>query len=44
MTEFPFWVNGFYHWGIGGYGSRWEVDDYPASSYANSTLHQIWIR
>lgn len=44
MTNFPYWKNGLYHWGIGGYGSRWEVDDYPASSYANNTFHQIWIR
>lgn len=43
MTEFPFWLNGTYHWGIRGGGSRWEVDDYPGNS-ANSTLHQIWIR
>jgi hypothetical protein len=43
MTEFPFWVNGVYHWGIRGGASRWEVDDFPNSS-ANSTYHQIWIR
>ena len=43
MTEFPFWLNGTYHWGIRGGASRWEVDDFPNSS-ANSTYHQIWIR
>ena len=43
MTEFPYWVNGTYHWGIGGGGSRWEVDDYPGNS-AYNTFHQIWIR
>ena len=43
MTNFPFWLNGTYHWGIRGSGSRWEVDDFPNSS-SNSTFHQIWIR
>jgi hypothetical protein len=43
MTEFPFWLNSTYHWGIRGGGLRWEVDDYPGNS-ANSTFHQIWIR
>lgn len=43
MTNFPFWLNGTYHWGIRGGGSRWEVDDYPGNS-SNSTYHQIWIR
>lgn len=43
MTEFPFWLNGTYHWGIKGSTNRWEVDDFPNSS-ANNTYHQIWIR
>lgn len=43
MTEFPFWLNGTYHWGIKGGTNRWEVDDFPNSS-ANNTYHQIWIR
>jgi hypothetical protein len=43
MTEFPFWLNGTYHWGIKGGGSRWEVDDFPGN-FANNTYHQIWIR
>jgi hypothetical protein len=43
MTEFPFWLNGTYHWGIKGGTNRWEVDDFSAG-YQNSTYHQIWIR
>ncbi len=43
MTEFPFWLNGTYHWGIRGGGSRWEVDDF-SGNFAYSTYHQIWIR
>ncbi|MEY4307815.1 MAG: hypothetical protein RL422_18 [Bacteroidota bacterium] len=43
MTEFPFWVNGTYHWGIKGGAVRWEVDDYPNNA-SKSTFHQIWIR
>jgi hypothetical protein len=43
MTNFPFWLNGTYHWGIQGHGSRWEVDDFPGDSRHN-TYHQIWIR
>jgi hypothetical protein len=43
MTEFPFWLNSTYHWGIRGGGVRWEVDDFP-NNFANSTYHQIWIR
>jgi hypothetical protein len=43
MTNFPFWLNGTYHWGIQGGGSRWEVDDFPNSA-SNHTHHQIWIR
>jgi hypothetical protein len=43
MTEFPFWLNGTYHWGIKGGTNRWEVDDFPAG-YQNNTYHQIWIR
>jgi len=43
MTEFPFWKDGSYHWGIKGLNYRWECDDFPASS-ANNTFHQIWVR
>ena len=43
MTNFPFWLNGTYHWGIRGHDSRWEVDDFPGN-YSYNTLHQIWIR
>ena len=43
MTEFPFWLGGTYHWGIRGYTTRWEVDDFPNSNSYN-TFHQIWIR
>ncbi|MHA8091632.1 fibrinogen-like YCDxxxxGGGW domain-containing protein [Aquirufa regiilacus] len=43
MTEFPFWLNSTYHWGIRGQTYRWEVDDFPNNS-AYSTHHQIWIR
>jgi hypothetical protein len=43
MTNFPFWLNGTYHWGIKGGGSRWEVDNFPNNS-AYNTYHQIWIR
>lgn len=43
MTEFPFWLNATYHWGIKGGGNRWEVDDWPNDS-SNNTFHQIWIR
>ncbi len=43
MTEFPFWLGATYHWGIRGYSTRWEVDDFPNSNSYN-TFHQIWIR
>jgi F5/8 type C domain/Fibrinogen beta and gamma chains, C-terminal globular domain len=43
MTNFPFWLNGTYHWGIKGSGNRWEVDDFP-NNFSYSTHHQIWIR
>lgn len=43
MTNFPFWLNSTYHWGIRGHDSRWEVDDFPGNS-AYNTYHQIWIR
>jgi hypothetical protein len=43
MTEFPFYQSGAYHWGIRGFGFRWELDDF-ADSPANDTLHQIWVR
>lgn len=51
MTSFPFYKQGFYHWGIRGlYGTchpfRWETDDdvsaCPSSNL--STYHQIWVR
>lgn len=41
MTEFPFYKGGYYHWGIRGRGSRWEVDD--KDNYKD-TFHQIWVR
>ena len=43
MTEFPFYTNSAYHWGVRGQGSRWECDDYANSSTYN-TLHQVWVR
>jgi hypothetical protein len=43
MTEFPFWLNGTYHWGIKGGTNRWEVDDFPGN-FVYNTYHQIWIR
>lgn len=43
MTNFPFWLNGNYHWGIKGLGNRWEVDDMSGNS-AYHTFHQIWVR
>jgi hypothetical protein len=54
MTEFPIYGastigNPRAHWGIFGQGGRWEVDDYPnaqgaANTYAQSTIHRIWVR
>ncbi len=43
MTNFPFWLNGTYHWGIRGNNTRWEVDDYNGGN-GYHTYHQIWIR
>lgn len=43
MTNFPFWLNGTYHWGIRGLDARWEVDNYP-NDFSLNTFHQIWIR
>jgi prepilin-type N-terminal cleavage/methylation domain-containing protein len=42
MTEFPFYHPGMYHWGIRGFGYRWDVDNQANSSL--STYHQVWIR
>ncbi|MDO7877571.1 FG-GAP-like repeat-containing protein [Hymenobacter sp. ASUV-10] len=42
-TEFPFFTSGAYHWGIKGFGNRWEADDY-ANNPANNTLHRIFVR
>lgn len=43
MTWFPYFTGGTYHWGIGGAGSRWEVDDYTNNASQN-TYHQIWVK
>jgi len=46
LTQFPYWRNGNYHWGIRGF-NRWEVDDFPAvqggSSTGSDTIHRIWL-
>lgn len=42
MTNFPMYLGGTGHWGIGA-GTRWEVDDIPGNSSRN-TYHQIWVR
>jgi hypothetical protein len=54
MTNFPIYGNSTIgnpraHWGIKGQGDRWEVDDYPgiqgaATTFAQSTIHRIWVR
>ena len=53
MTNFPMYGNSTIgnpraHWGIRGGGSRWEVDDYPASQggsdSGHNTIHRIWVR
>ena len=41
--NFPFYKSGTYHWGIRGFGNRFECDDYP-NSYQHTTLHQVWVR
>ena len=43
MTNFPFYYGGNYHWGIGGLGNRWELDDYPGGS-SQHTIHRIFVR
>lgn len=43
FTNFPFYRNGDKHWGIQGFGSRWEVDDYAGGSGYN-TLHRVWVK
>eukprot|EP00976_Prorocentrum_cordatum_P020493 416541-Prorocentrum_minimum.AAC.1 len=43
MTNFPIYVPSQFHWGIGGGGSRWEVDDMANNANYN-TYHQIWVR
>ena len=45
FTEFPFYQNGAYHWGIRGNGAgghRWECDDFAYAAY--TTQHQVWVR
>jgi hypothetical protein len=42
-TEFPFYRNYTYHWGIRGQSVRWECDDYPGNA-TRDTFHQFWIR
>ncbi len=44
MTDFPFYRDSWYHWGIQGAGmTRWEVDDFN-DGFAYHTWHQIWAR
>jgi hypothetical protein len=43
MTEFPFFAESTYHWGIQGEDNRWECDDY-ANGYGFHTLHRVWVR
>lgn len=43
INQFPFYSNATYHWGISGYGTRWEVDDFP-NNFANSTRHLVFLR
>jgi hypothetical protein len=43
LTNFPYWRGGQAHWGIGGLGNRWEVDDYSNGPNYN-TLHMVFIR
>lgn len=43
LTDFPYYKGAAYHWGLRGFGNRWECDDYPNDSSA-STLHQVWVR
>ncbi|MDY8134566.1 T9SS type A sorting domain-containing protein [Aquimarina sp. 2201CG5-10] len=42
LTSFPFYKHSNFHWGIRGFGSRWEVDDYALN--AESTIHRVWVR
>lgn len=43
MTNFPFYRDGLYHWGIKGNSNRWECDDYSRGS-GYHTLHRFWVR
>jgi hypothetical protein len=44
LTSFPmFKSDATGSWGIYGFSTRWEVDDWPNSA-ANSTLHRVWVR
>lgn len=43
LTNFPYWTNGAYHWGVQGDGSRWEVDDFPGDA-SQDTIHRVWVR
>lgn len=43
MLDFPFYDYGATHFAVGGYGTRWECDDW-ANSGAFETLHQVWVR
>jgi hypothetical protein len=43
LTEYPFFKGGFFHWGIRGVGSRWEVDNESINS-SHHTYHQVWVR
>ena len=41
MTNFTYYSNASYHWGIGG-GMRWECDDFSNNS-SYHTLHRIFV-
>jgi hypothetical protein len=43
LTQWTFYKAFNYHWGIRGWGYRWECDDY-ANGPAYTTLHQVWVR
>ena len=43
MTEFPFFHYAVSHFAAGGFGTRWECDDW-ANSGAFATRHQVWVR
>jgi len=42
MTDFPFYSGDQRHWGIGGFGGRWQVDN--GGTDTKNTYHQIWVR